>query len=720
MIFPFFTRLLLYLVAMLMPILHPSIVVPYDWTGWWVWFFLIPGEMTIAAFVTPPRFKIRFTLILAGSLLFISVLLGGISGSLRLVLAGGILSFVLTYLIFKTKLLGRNLAVFEQFFLAFVYYKLLNFSRASEEVARASTGITQVLLVVTICSFLLHGLALYFSGFQPGGKKRKRREVLAFSVIIPLFLLLAFVLPPNFVEHSIVFNAPDDDLIKDIPYDSDGYPFDRGGRSDRGEMQNGEGDQEGKLKGIPSDQWGNRFGEGENGGRQYAVMVVAGEYDPIYAAESYFGTFDPKRGFLYSYDQALNELSYIRLLDTWRDENPPLDAGRWPFSVDFFSTIPEKVIPYRPEMVEPTILNKRYHPFDYTYHVVSRVSVASDEEFNEIEGLLPEERAELAEYLEISIPREYREAFEDFLEENLEGGEGYIEKIDAILKSFTEFQYQLGFDDNVHVEKLYNFLTRYREGDCTEFSNTAAILGRMAGIPSRVVTGYLASRGLQTMAHMRGLYELQKAIEPLQQYPLDSLYLVTTAHHHSWVQYYMPGYGWVDFETTSHAIPPPPGFDMNQQDVVIPLIEEVVYEEDTFTFPWLLMIKILGGIAGAAIGGGYLYRYLRELVLASRSRKGTHRSLYALLQLVLMKKAAEGWQVKKRWQTVKEYAEQYPEFGDFADVYTELRYRQHIEEEEKRRLWDKIFFAYEQLKKNRKQGFLPFFRRIFSLRGLYY
>jgi hypothetical protein len=720
MIFPFFTRLLLYLVAMLMPLIHPSIVVPYDWTGWWVWFFLIPGEMTIAAFLSPPRFRIRFTLIAAGVLLFLSVLIGGISGSLWMVLAGGIVSFVLTYLIFKTKLLGRNLAVFEQFFLAFIYYKLLNFSRASEEVARASSGITQVLLVVTICSFLLHGLVLYFSGFKPGGKKRKRREVLVFSLIIPLFLFLAFALPPNFVEHSIVFNAPDDDLIKDIPYDSDGYPFDRGGRSDEGEMRNGEGDQQGELKGIPSDQWGNRFGEGENGGRQYAVMVVASEYNPVYAAESYFGTFDPERGFLYSSEEPLNELSYIRLLDTWRDENPPNDRDRWPFSVDFFSTIPEKVIPYRPEMVEPTILNKRYHPFDYTYHVISRVSVASDEEFTRIDGLRPDKKAELARYLEVSLPDEYREAFEDFLEEHLEGGEGYLETIDAILKSFTEFQYQLGFDDNVHIEKLYNFLTRYREGDCTEFSNTAAILGRMAGIPSRVVTGYLASRNLQTMAHMRGLYELQKAIEPLQQYPLESLYLVTTAHHHSWVQYYMPGYGWVDFETTSHAIPPPPGFDMNQQDVIIPLIEEVAYEEETFAFPWILMLKIFAGLAGAAIAGVYLFRYLRELVLAGRSRRGTHRSLYALLQLILMKKAADGWQVKKRWQTVKEYAEQYPAFRDFADLYTELRYRQRIDAEEKRQLWERIFNAYEGLKSDRRRGIFPALRRILSLRGLYY
>ncbi len=719
MIFPFFSRMILYLLALFMPLIHPVIVVAYDYAGWWIWFFLIPGEITIAAFLTPPKVKWRFTFLFAGGLLFLSSLLAGVSGSLWMVLSGGMISFVLTLCIFKTKLIGRSVSIIEQLFLAYIYYKLLNFSRASEEAAQVSTGITQVLLVLTIASFLFHGFALYLSGFMTGEKRRRRREAVVFSLIIPTFLAAAFLLPPDFVQHSIVFNAPAEDLIKDIPYDSDGYPFDRGGRGEDNGML-GQEEGEGRLQGIPSDQWGSRQGDGDGEGKQYAVMVVASEYEPVYGAESYYGLFDPVRGFLYSPDEMLNELSYIRLLDTWRDPNPPFDALRRDFSVHYFSTIPEKSIPYRPASVEPTILNKRYHPFDYTYNVISRVHTGSRKDWQGIEDLYPEERQQMTRYLEIDLPEVYLDDFEAYLTEAYDEDAGYYERIEGILSNFSTYQYELGFDDYVHVEKLHRFLTETKSGDCTEFSNTAAILGRMAGIPSRVVTGYLASRSLQTFAHLRGLVELQQVIQPLQQYALENLYLVTTAHHHSWVQYYLPGYGWVDFETTSEAIPPPMSMDMNNRDVVIPLIDEREVSEEQFTFPWILILKIFGGLAACAVVGMYLFRYIREAAYALLGRRTDSQGLRALYALALMKTAADGWQRKIPSETALEYAERYSRFQSFAETYTELRYRNRMEPEERSALFDRLRQQYTTIKKGRRRGVFPFLRRIFSLRGIGY
>lgn len=719
MIFPFLTRLLLYVLALCMPLLHPAIVVAYDYTGWWVWFFLIPGEITIAAFLTPPKLKWRYSLLFAGGLLFISSLIAGISGSLYLVLAGGVIAFVLTLLIFKTRLIGRTVSILEQLFLAYIYYKLLNFSRASEEAAHASTGITQVLLVLAIASFLFHGFALYFSGFYSGERRRRRREAIVFSLIVPAFLALAFLLPPDFVKHAVVFNAPGEDLLKDIPYDSDGFPYDRGGYGDE-DGRRGEEGEEGKLQGLPSEQWGNRQGEGDGKGKQYAVMVVVSDYEPVYGAESYFGEFDPVRGFTYSSDEPLNELSYIRLLDTWRDPAPPFDALRKEYPVRYFSTIPEKSIPYRPARVAPTILNKRYHPFDYTYNVVSRVHTGTENVWREIDDLQSEERRRMARYLEIDLPEEYQSVFELYLQESYEAGAGYYERIDGILENFSDFQYELGFNDNVHVEKLHRFLATTKSGDCTEFSNTAAILGRMAGIPSRVVTGYLASRGLQTFAHIRGLFELQRMIEPLQAYPLESLYLVTTAHNHSWVQYYLPGYGWVDFETTSTAVPPPMSGDMNQRDVVIPLIEEREVSEEKFTFPWLLIAKIFGGMAALAAAGLYLFRYVREAVFAVLGRRCDSRGLHALYSLALMKTAADGWQRKARSETALEYAGRYPAFSGFAEVYTELRYRERIGPGEREEKYRRLRELYSGLMDRKAPGLPGALRRIFSLRGILY
>lgn len=719
MIFPFFSRLALYLLALLMPLIHPAIVVAYDYTGWWVWFFLIPGEITIAAFLSPPKVKWRYTFLFAGGLLLISSLIAGISGSFWMVALGASVSFLLTLLIFKTKLIGRTVSIVEQLFLAYIYYKLLNFSRASEEAAQASTGITQILLVVTIATFLFHGLALYFSGFKEGNPRRRRREALVFSLIVPAFLAVAFILPPDFVEHSVVFNAPGDDLIKDIPYDSDGFPYDRGGRGEENGSSGEEG-REGRLQGLPSDQWGNRQGDGDGQGKQYAVMVVVSEHDPVYGAESYFGSFDPVRGFTYSMEEPLNELAYIRLLDTWRDPDPPFEALREEVPVRYFSTIPEKSIPYRPFRVEPTILNKRYHPFDYTYSVVSNIHMGGPRVWREIGELYPEEKRQLAKYLEIDLPPEFRDVFESFLSEAYDEDAGYYERIKGIIDNYSDYQYELGFDDNVHVEKLYRFLGDIKSGDCTEFSNTAAILGRMAGIPSRVVTGYLASKGLQTFAHLRGLFELQRMIEPLQAYPLDSLYLVTTAHHHSWVQYYLPGYGWVDFETTSTAIPPPMSGDMNNADVVIPLIEEREVSEEQFTFPWLLMAKIFGGLAALSLAGLYLFRYIREGILALLGRRYDSRGLAAVYTLALMKTAAAGWRRKAPWETPLEYSAFYPRFEGFAEIYTELRYRERLDEAERTEKHERLRKEFGRLMEARRPGIGNALRRFFSLRGIRY
>jgi len=79
---------------------------------------------------------------------------------------------------------------------------------------------------------------------------------------------------------------------------------------------------------------------------------------------------------------------------------------------------------------------------------------------------------------------------------------------------------------------------------------------------------------------------LRNAIALLRDFPLEELFLVTTAHRHSWVQYYIPDYGWIDFETTSSAIPPVGMGDPNARDVVIPLLGEEPSLTPIAVFPW--------------------------------------------------------------------------------------------------------------------------------------
>ena len=208
-----------------------------------------------------------------------------------LFLCGGLVAFVSTFLVFKTGGRGRTIATLEIFALGILYYKMLSFSRASEEVARQSSGIAQVILFLAMGAFLLHCLLLYFASFQGESFKKNRRELaLFFALIVPIGLLLALLMPPGFVSHSIVMNRlkeePNPDLVPLDQY-ADGLP---GGnllserRGDEGE--NGQGNGEGRngqdgedgegqaqLEGWPSDRWGDQqMGQGElRGGDSQSV-----------------------------------------------------------------------------------------------------------------------------------------------------------------------------------------------------------------------------------------------------------------------------------------------------------------------------------------------------------------------------------------------------------------------------------------------------------------
>jgi transglutaminase-like putative cysteine protease len=624
--FLFYSRLALFLIIFSLPLLHPSIVVPYDRVGLIFWFILVPLEMFAAFYLSPPRFRMRTWLLAAAAPIVLFVLIiAGFEMSTLLYVLGAAAAFVLTTLVFKTEGFGRSVAVLEPFLLAFLAYRILSFSRASEELARQASGITQMILVLIPLAFLLHGIVLFLSVFHTPGSRRGAREVVLFLLIaIPLFLVVSFILPPDFVSNNIALNRVDRDIKpKPVPLDQRGPGWPGGNLlSEEGQWldsegrQQGEGDtgedgqgQEGQnaLEGIPSDHWNEAGQEGGSESKQYAVMVVASPVQPVYAADAYFGEFDPEAGFLFSRDEPLNELTYLRFLETWQNQNLPPERQRRSTEITYFSTLPERYIPYRPQSIAPTVLKRQYNPFQYSYTATSQLSVSGPRDWDQVQGLSEAERARLDPFLRIPLTAASRGVFGSYLEQALGDKTGYYQRIDTILKSFSSFQYNVGFDDDTSVAKMENFLVNSREGDCTEFSNTAAILLRLAGVPARVVTGYLASRELQSFAHVRGLFMLRESIPELQEFPFRDLYLVTTAQRHSWVQAYIPSFGWVDLESTAYALPPPPGRNPSSMNVVIPLIQGEPVQR-RFQFPWLLALQLLLALGVLILLGIYGFR----------------------------------------------------------------------------------------------------------------
>ena len=763
----FYLRLALYLVAVGIPLFHPAVVISYDAATRWLWFLFVPLQMHIAFFLGPPRLKSPIYFIGGAAALVISLfVVSGFGPSALIFVLAQILAFAMTLLVFRSRELGRPFAVLELFFVALILIRMLGFSRASETFAQASSGVTQLILGIAIGVFFFHGLVIYLASYREGIRKRSRRELALFLTIAGVIgLAAALFMPADFINHSVVLNdlknPPDPDFV---PLDqmSDGFPggnlqsdrisdLERNGANGQGNRQNGEQGSEGedesesqaaRLQGIPSEQWDSRTpgrggradgqsqgesqgeqqgdGEGQGESQQYAVMVIASDRDPIYAAEAYYADFDEFSGFRLTRDQPLNDLTYLRLLETWNNDQPSRDLRRSPVEVYALSTISERVAAYEPRSIQPTIRNTIYHPFDYSYTSISAISMTTEREWGRVRELTSEEREILAPYLDVQIREELKDELIDHYESVIGDSEGYYGKLDAIIQSYGEYQYNIGFTDDVSVSHISDFLLNTRDGDCTEFSNATALLARLAGIPTRVVTGYLASTGLQTNSHIRGLVMLQEAIEPLQEYPLDSLYLVTTAHRHSWVQVFMPGYGWVDIETTATAIPPMSFGDPNNMDVVIPIINpEVVARK--FQFPWLLALQGLLVIAAGGLVGAYLFRYGRKAYLSYVARGTSQKALRALSTLMLTHLASEGYPIKPPSETQVEYAEEHPEVEPFAELYTKLRFKDRYDPGEKEQDWTQIRDQYQELRRSlRRKGLVGFVKRVFTLRDLGY
>ena len=451
-------------------------------------------------------------------------------------------------------------------------------------------------------------------------------------------------------------------------------------------------------------------------------MIIASAQDPVYAADGYFDLLDPQAGFVYGREEPLNELVTRRFFETWSNPEFHGDRRRRERSYAFLSTISERVMPYRPSKIEPSILTRRYHPFKFSYNVISDVSDLHESEWRQLRELSSDERQTLSGYLQVPLDGAMKARFEGFAGD-ITGGRKltYFQRIQAILQSYSTCQYEIGFTDDVSVDHMEEFLFDTRTGDCTEFSNSAAILARLLDIPSRVVTGYLGSQSLQTTSHKRGLSMLQQAIEPLQEYSLDELFLITTAHRHSWTQFYLPNYGWVDFDATSYGIPPASGFDANAMDVVIPIIDIEEISETNFAFPWRFALRVFLILFAVAIFGLYFYRYGRELAYRILARGTDRRALQALCTLLFMKMAINGYELKAHSQTAVEYATRYPEIQPFAELYTTLRYREVYGHGEQERFWDEIRGRYRnQARLVRKVGLIHSIRRFISLRGLFY
>jgi len=705
----------------------------------------------------------------------LSVIAGGFGAGAFVPFLAGLISFSFTFLLFHHS--GRRffaqwakLASVEPFFLAWICLRLLNLSRSGEDVAGQSMVLTQFIFVWTAVVFLLHSAVIYLCLYPKSYAKSWKEGLIFLSAAFVVLLLVLVVLPPDFVRNAVINNLLSERIPQRInPSETDRGITQRGGG--RRTLPRGENGSPG-LRGISEHNWSGSGGDsGEN--RQYMIKIVASETEPVYMGNVFRGQLDPVEGFMLSPQEQMNDLANQRFFVTWFSNEREPDIRRERIPVFSLSTLRQKYLPYRPVVIDPTILNEDSGPLRYIHQVESNMHSGdplllvrvTPRNFNN------RERTALAHYLELPLEPDDLKIFTDYLNNALDSWQknrreiiqedrylkeifsanqsrenpneitvrnDYMEKIIALLVSFSRFQYNLNPNDNHSIASLKHFILESAEGDCVEFSNTLALLGRIAGIPSRVVTGYIAAEGLQTHAHLRGLAALRARIPALQQFPFDNLYMVTNIHSHSWTQFFIPAYGWLDFESTSFSLPPQGMGDFNNWDVVIPILDEDRTFSQVRKFPWQAVIRFILILKVITIVSAYALRYVRELILRLGAQKQDRKGARSLYLLLLAKLAADGQPIKPASKTAHEYSDLFKinikiknltanqheltqiSFKTFADLYSEIRWREFNDTSELEERFKLLRNEYDNILSTRKRGIIHGIKRLFSLRGLAY
>jgi transglutaminase-like putative cysteine protease len=103
-----------------------------------------------------------------------------------------------------------------------------------------------------------------------------------------------------------------------------------------------------------------------------------------------------------------------------------------------------------------------------------------------------------------------------------------VERVERYLTEGGRFRYSTDVSETIGFP-LLDFLLYERTGYCQHFAGAAALLLRLAGVPTRVVAGFATGKAE------------------------DGLYKVRDTDAHAWIEVYFEGHGWVPFDPTPAA-----------------------------------------------------------------------------------------------------------------------------------------------------------------------
>jgi transglutaminase-like putative cysteine protease len=133
----------------------------------------------------------------------------------------------------------------------------------------------------------------------------------------------------------------------------------------------------------------------------------------------------------------------------------------------------------------------------------------------------------------LSVPKSGNPMTRAMVTKWLAAGLSQEQIISALLQRFNEtFSYTLS-PQKLSGDRIDQFLFTTQEGFCEHFSNATAFSLRLAGIPTRVVAGYLGG----------------------EWNPYEKYMLVRQYEAHAWVEAWLEGKGWVRIDPTAAVAP---------------------------------------------------------------------------------------------------------------------------------------------------------------------
>ena len=163
-----------------------------------------------------------------------------------------------------------------------------------------------------------------------------------------------------------------------------------------------------------------------------------------------------------------------------------------------------------------------------SYEVISEVPQPTEEQLASAGTDYPEEVEQRFFQLPSDRPEEVAETAET-IRSDYSTSNPY-EKARAIQRYLLydgNFTYNLDVDYRRADQAIEDFLGEGREGFCTQFATSMALVAREMGVPSRVVYGATSGEEID-----------------------EGEYLVRGANMHTWVEIYFPGVGWYPFDPT--------------------------------------------------------------------------------------------------------------------------------------------------------------------------